>query len=55
MENNEFKKVWIKTRTCNYFDDIFKLEDFDLDNIFIDEKSHMKIFWFMTFYINIKH
>ena len=37
MENNEFKKVRIKSRTCFYFDDIIKLEDFDLDNISIDE------------------
>ena len=43
MENNEFKKVRIKNRTCYYFDDIIKLEDFDLDNIFIDKKSHENI------------
>ena len=43
MENNEFKKVCIKSRTCFYFDDIIKLEDFDLDNILIDEKCHDKI------------
>ena len=43
MENNEFKKVRIKSRTCFYFDDIIKLEDFDLDNILIDEKSHKNI------------
>ena len=33
MENNEFRKVCIKKSTCYYFDDIIKLEDFDLDNI----------------------
>ena len=43
MENSEFKKVRIKNRTCYYFDDIIKLEDFDLDNIFIDKKSHENI------------
>ena len=43
MENNEFKKVRIKYRTCYYFDDIIKLEDFDLDNILIDKKSHENI------------
>ena len=32
-ENNDIKKVHIKNRTCYYFDDIIKLEDFDLDNI----------------------
>ena len=39
MENNEFK-VRIKNCTCFYFDDTIQLEDFDLDNILIDEKSH---------------
>ena len=33
------KKVSIKNCTCYYFDDIIKLEDFDIDNILIDEKS----------------
>ena len=43
MENNEIKKVCIKHRMCYYFNDIIKLEDFDLDNILI-EKKKMKIF-----------
>ena len=29
MENNELKKARIKNRTCYYFDDIIKTEDFD--------------------------
>ena len=29
MENNEFKKVRIKSRTCYYCDDITILEDID--------------------------
>ena len=40
---NELKTVPIKNHTCYYFDDIIKLEDFDLDNILIDEKSHENI------------
>ena len=28
---------------CYYFNDIIKLEDFDIDNILIDEKSHENI------------
>ena len=48
MENNEFKKVRIKNRTCYYFDDLIKLEDFDLDNLLIDEKSHK-----ITFHIKL--
>ena len=43
MENNEFKKGRIKNRTCYYFDDIIKLEDFDINNISRDEKSHKNI------------
>ena len=43
MENNELKKVCIKNRSCNYLDDIIKLEDFHLDNILIDGKSHENI------------
>ena len=42
MENNE-KKACIKNRTCYYFDNIVKLEDFDFDNILIDEKLHKNI------------
>ena len=48
MENNEFKKVRIKNRTCYYFDDLIKLEDFDLDNLLRDEKSHK-----ITFHIKL--
>ena len=43
MENNEFKKVHIKNCTFYYFDDIIKLEDFDVNNILTDEKSHENI------------
>ena len=40
MGNNEFKKGCIKNRKCYYFDDTIKLEDFNIDNILRDEKSH---------------
>ena len=41
MESNyELKEIIIKNRTCYYFDDVIKFEDFDLDNILIDEKSY---------------
>ena len=43
MENNEFRKVSIRNHTCYYFDYITGLEDFDLNHIFIDEKSHKNI------------
>ena len=28
---------------CHYFDDIIKIEDFDFDNILLDEKSYKNI------------
>ena len=43
MENDELKKVCIKNRTCYYSDDIIKLEDFDVDNILMEGKSHKNI------------
>ena len=43
MENSELKKVRIKNRTCYYFNDIIKLEGFNLDKILMREKSHENI------------
>ena len=40
MENNQFKKVRFKNRTCYYFDHIIISEDSDIDNILFDEKWH---------------
>ena len=37
--NDELKAIDIKDRICYYFEDRIKFEDFDLDNILIDEKS----------------
>ena len=36
MENNQFEKVRIKNHARYWFDDIFKSDDFDFDNISID-------------------
>ena len=36
-------KFVLKIGTRNLFDNIIKLEDFDLDNILIDEKPHENI------------
>ena len=42
MESNDkfLKKIYIKNRTCYYFDDIIKIENVHLDNILIDEKLY---------------
>ena len=41
--DDELKEINIKNRTCYYFDDIIKIEDFDLDSISIGEKSYKNI------------
>ena len=38
---------------CYYFDDLIKFEDFDLDNILIDEKSHENILIYDISYKNL--
>ena len=44
MESNDkLKETNIKNRMCYHFDDIIKIEDFDLDNILVDEKSYKNI------------
>ena len=41
--NDKLKEIDIKNRMCYYFDHIIKIEDFNLDNILIDEKSYENI------------
>ena len=53
MENNEkLREISIKNRTFYYFDGKIKIEDFDFDNILLDEKSYGNIFiydiWYKT-------
>ena len=44
MENkDELKEVYIKNRTCSYFDDIMKATDIDSGNILLDEKIYKNI------------
>ena len=43
MEGNELKKDGIKNRTFYYYDDLIKIEDFDFDNILLDEKSYENV------------
>ena len=40
---DELKEIDIKNCTCYYFDDVIKIEDFDFDNILIDEQSYEKV------------
>ena len=41
--NDELKEIDIKDCIWYYFSDIIKTEDFDFDNILIDEKSYENI------------
>ena len=41
--NNRLKEIGMKNCTCYHFDDIIKIEDFNLNNILIDEKSYENI------------
>ena len=43
QRNDELKEIDMKNWTCYYLYYIIKIEDFDFDNIFNDEKSHENI------------
>ena len=54
MESNDkLKEIDIRNRMCYYFDDIIKIEDFDLDNILKDEKLFENILIFNISYKNL--
>ena len=43
MYYKKIKEINIKNCTCYSFDDIIKIEDFDLDNILLDKESYENI------------
>ena len=47
---NEFKKIDIKNRMCYYFDEMMKVEDIDVGNILLDEKSYENILVYNILY-----
>ena len=51
--NDKLKEIDIKNRTCYYFDDIFKIDEFNLDNILIDEKLYENILFYSISYKNL--
>ena len=51
--NNKLKEIDIENCVCYYFDDIIKTEDFDLDNILINEKSYDNILIYKILYKNL--
>ena len=51
MESNDkLKETDIANHTGYYFDYIIKIEDFDIDNILIDEKPHEYILVYNIWY-----
>ena len=47
---NEFKKINIKDRGCYYFDDILKVEDINVNDILLGEKSYENILVYNILY-----
>ena len=52
--SNKFKDVNIKNQTYYFFNDIIDIENFDPNNIKIDEKSNKNIFIYCIKYVTIK-
>ena len=51
MKSNEgLKQISINNRTCYYFNDTSQNEDFDFDNISVDEKSYENILVYVISY-----
>ena len=48
--NGELKEINLKNRTCYNFDDIIKIEEFNLDNILTDEKLNENILVYKVSY-----
>ena len=51
--NNELKEIDIKNCTCYYFHDIMKLEDFDFDNILLDQRGYENNLVYVISYKNL--
>ena len=52
--SNKVKDIIIKKRTYYFFNDIINKENFDLNNIKIDEKSYRNILIYYIGYVTIK-
>ena len=51
--SNKVKNINIKNRTYYFFNDIINVENFDLNNIKIDEKSYKNILIYHIGYVTI--
>ena len=54
MSNNKVKDIDIKNRTWYFFNDIISIENFDPNNIKIDEKSYKDFLIYYIGYVTIK-
>ena len=52
--SNKVKYIDIKTSTYYFFHDIISIENFDLNNIKIDEKSHKIILIYYIGFVRFK-
>ena len=52
--SNKVKDIDIKNRTYYFFNDVINIENFDLNNIKIDEKSYKNILIYYIGYVTIK-
>ena len=52
--SNKLKDVNIKNQTYYFFNDIIDIENFDLNNIKIDENSYKNILIYYIGYVTIK-
>ena len=53
--SNKVKDINIKNRTFYFFSDIINIENFDLFNIKIEEKSYKSVLIYYIGYVTIKH
>ena len=52
--NHELKEIIVKNGTRFYcYDDIIEIEDFDLDNISVDEKPYKNVLVYNISYIKV--
>ena len=52
--SNKVTDISIKSRTYYFFNDIISIENFDVNNIKIDEKSYKNILTYYIGYVTIK-
>ena len=52
--SNKFKDMSIKNTTYYFFNDIINIDNFDSNNIKIDEKSYKNILNYWTVYVTMK-